>query len=356
MALFLRFNICIFLFSFLLSCAQKGDSSEVLRFDNDIKNNNNENSFKINGVSFVASQDSILPENIAPLKEIHANYAAIMPFGFIKSLEHPQIVYNQERQWFGETEQGAQQYIRMLHKNNLKVMMKPQIWVWHGEFTGLLKMASEEDWVELENSYRAFIIDYAKVAEAEKVEIFCIGTELETFIANRPKYWQKLIAEIQTVYKGKLTYAANWNEYEHVPFWGLLDFIGVDAYFPVSENKIPTVEESQNGWQPWKKELKTFSEKEHKKVLFTEYGYRSVDFAGKEPWKSDREMTSINLKAQTNLLEGLYQSVWEEDWFAGGFLWKWFIEHEKVGGDNDNQFSPQNKPAEEVVKKYYSKD
>jgi len=135
-----------------------------------------------------------------------------------------------------------------------------------------------------------------------------------------------------------------------------LDYIGVDAYFPVSENKTPTVEETRKGWQRWKEELKSVSEKESRKIIFTEYGYRSVDFAGKEPWVSDHKLMSMNFEAQTNTLQGLFKNVWSEDWFAGGFLWKWFIAHEQVGGESDNQFTPQNKPAEAVVKQYYSEN
>ncbi len=349
MTVLYRFAVCIFFCAFCTACAQKSNSSEK-------KLAKSEKISKINGVSFVASKDSILLGNIEPLKEIGANYAAVMPFAFIKSIDHPEIIYNQERQWFGETKVGVRQYIKMLHKNEIKVMMKPQIWIWDGVFTGLLQMASEEDWLQLEKSYTSFIIDFAEVAKAEKVEILCIGTELEKFIEHRPAYWQKLIAEIKTVYKGKLTYAANWDEYKRVPFWDALDYIGIDAYFPVSHAKTPTVAETVEGWKRWETELKSFSEKENKKILFAEYGFRSVDFAGKEPWKSDREMTSVNLEAQQKLLEGTYQTIWDEDWFAGGFLWKWFIIHEKVGGKTDNQFTPQNKPAEAVVKKYYGKE
>ncbi|MEZ4779733.1 MAG: glycoside hydrolase, partial [Flavobacteriaceae bacterium] len=90
-----------------------------------------------------------------------------------------------------------------------------------------------------------------------------------------------------------------------------------------------------------------------KPVLFTEYGYRSMDFAGKKPWDSNYQLSSINMEVQSNLLEGLYQEIWQEPWFAGGFIWKWFIAHEKAGGNTDNQFTPQNKPAEQIVKKTY---
>jgi hypothetical protein len=66
-------------------------------------------------------------------------------------------------------------------------------------------------------------------------------------------------------------------------------------------------------------------------------------------------MVHLNLEAQSNLSKGLYEEVWNETWFAGGFIWKWFIDHSEVGGAEDTQFTPQNKPVEAVVKEAYSK-
>ncbi|HZJ20576.1 MAG TPA: glycoside hydrolase, partial [Pricia sp.] len=106
---------------------------------------------KINGVSFVASRQKIAQEHVAEVVALHANHAAVMPFGFIKDINSPEIIFNTDRQWFGETKEGAMQYIELLHKNGIKTMVKPQIWIWKGEFTGTLKMASEADWKILEN-------------------------------------------------------------------------------------------------------------------------------------------------------------------------------------------------------------
>ncbi len=309
---------------------------------------------KINGISFVASRDSISQEHVAPLLQLNANYAAVMPFGFIKRLDHPEILYNTDRQWFGETFEGTKQYITKLQYNNIKVMLKPQIWIWHGEFTGHLSMATEKDWKLLEASYRNFILDFARLAEETNVSLLCIGTELEQFIKQRPTFWKQLISEIKSIYKGKLTYAANWDEYKNVPFWNQLDFIGVDAYFPISEEKTPTLQEAKNGWKEWKNEMKTVSENHNKKILFTEYGYRNTDFAGKEPWHSGRERKTINHDNQGTLLTALFEGVWQEPWMAGGFLWKWFISHDNSGGEMNNQFTVQNKPSQLVVQYYYS--
>ena len=311
---------------------------------------------KINGLSFVASRDAITETHTNPVVNVGANYCAIMPFGFIRKLENPNIVHNTSGQWFGETRAGAKQYIEELEKKGVKIMIKPQIWVWHGEFTGYIEMKTEANWVTLEESYTGFIMEYAELAEEVNADIFCIGTELEKFVANRPEYWSKLINNIKKIYKGKLTYAANWDEFKRTPFWKELDYIGVDAYFPVSDSKTPTVEECIEGWKIHKPVIKALSDKFKKPVMFTEYGYRSVDYTGKEPWKSDRSMNVVNLEGQTNTTQALFDTFWQEDWFAGGFIWKWFHKHSDVGGQNNSQYTPQNKPVETLIKSYYSKE
>lgn len=308
-----------------------------------------------NGISLVASPSLLEQDDISPLLELGTTDVAVMPFGFVRSLEHPEIIYNTSRQWFGETYEGAAQYIDLLKNNNLRVMLKPQIWIWRGEFTGQLQMRTEEAWQEFEQCYSAFILEYARLAAEKEVELFCIGTELENFIMHRPQFWNELIRMVKSIYKGKLTYAANWDEYKRVPFWGQLDFIGLDAYFPISESKTVTVANARMGWQSWKNEMKSISSRLEKPVLFTEYGYRSMDHAGKEPWTASGGDIPTNLEAQANLLTALYEELWGQPWFAGGFLWKWFVAHDRSGGPDNNRFTPQNKPAGMVVQYYYTR-
>lgn len=310
-------------------------------------------STKINGVSFEASNTPISKKHIAPVLHIHANYAAIMPFGYIKEVTNPNLVFNTEKQWYGETKAGAKQYIQELQSYNIKIMLKPQIWVWRGEFTGFIEMQNETDWKTFENAYSKFILAYAQQAQDMGVDIFCIGTELERFITNRPHYWENLIQNIKKIYKGKLTYAANWDEYKRTPFWKHLDYIGIDAYFPVSDSKTPLIEECLERLKSYKLEVYNLSKQHNKSILFTEFGYRSVDFSGKAPWKSDRTMDVVNLNAQTNTTKALFDSFWDEEWFAGGFVWKWHHNHASAGGLNNSRFTPQNKPAEHIIRTQY---
>jgi hypothetical protein len=310
---------------------------------------------KINGVSFVASRETVAQEHVAEVVQLNANHAAVMPFGFIRDPASPKIIFDTDRQWFGETKEGAIQYIELLHKNGIKTMVKPQIWIWKGVFTGTLKMNSEADWKTLEKSYEKFILTYAQMARETGSELFCIGTELEQFVLLRPDYWKRLIAKLRKVYPGKLTYAANWDEYPRVPFWQELDYIGIDAYFPLSEEKTPTVAQLQAGWQEPKKKIESLSETCNKPVLFTEYGYRSMDQNAWKPWLVDRHEEPVNLQAQANATQAILEEFWSEDWFAGGYVWKWFINHKQSGGEKDNRFTPQNKPAEGVLREFYKK-
>ena len=310
---------------------------------------------KINGVSYVASSEAVTQKNIEPIININANYAAIMPFGFIKNLNDPILQFEDKNRWFGETEKGVKQYISKLHENNIQIMLKPQIWVWHGEFTGNIKMTSNEDWKTFEDSYRQFMLTYARIAEDKQVDILCIGTELEKFIANSPRYWKELISEIRTIYKGKLTYAANWDEYTKTSFWNELEYIGIDGYFPLSKLKTPTEKALHGGWNKHKSKMKKVADSLNKKILFTEFGYRSVDYSASKPWEIDYSKTSVNLEGQSIALQVLFDQLWKEDWFAGGFIWKWFIDYKKSGGIHNSRFTPQNKPAEEIVKKHYEK-
>ncbi len=308
---------------------------------------------KINGVSFVASGVPIDSSHTNPMVRIHANYAAIMPFGFIQDLEHPEIFFNSERQWFGETLAGAKQYIESIREHDIKIMLKPQLWVWHGAYTGFIEMQNETDWKTLEDTYSKYILEYAHLAQELHVEIFCIGTELDFFIKNRPDFWFDLIKKVRTTYNGKLTYAANWDEFKRTPFWRELDFIGIDAYFPISDNRTPSVEDCIRGWDAHKPIIKKYADSINKPVVFTEYGYRSVDYSAKEPWKSDRNMTQVNLEAQKHATQALYDVFWHEPWFSGGFVWKWFHSHDTVGGNENSQYTPQNKPVESVIKSHY---
>lgn len=306
---------------------------------------------KINGISFVASNTELNNSYIEPVIKINANWVTLMPFGFMKTISDTSIIYDSNRQWWGERKIGIKKSTELFHKKNIKIMLKPQIWIPNG-FTGHIKMKSETDWLALENNYSKFILDYAKLAEEEHIEIFCIGTELNSFVTNRPIFWKNLIVKIREIYSGKITYAENWDTYKNVTFYKDIDYVGIDAYFPLSKSQTPTINELVKAWKPIKKEIQSLGKKFQKQIIFTEYGYQSRDFSAKEPWDFNFK-TNVNLEAQNNALAVILASFWKEKWFAGGFLWKWYDNYNNSGGLLDTDFTVQNKPSEKIINRFY---
>ena len=170
----------------------------------------------------------------------------------------------------------------------------------------------------------------------------------------RETFWRDLIAEIRAVYDGDLTYAANWyDDFEHIPFWDALDYVGVQAYFPLSEDEAPTVEALRAGWADHETSLRAVHEQTGKPVLFTEIGYRDVGHAAARPWEwPERHATPEADEAlQARLYTAFFEEVWPEPWLAGAMLWKFYPPSDR---DHAGDFTPQGKAAEAVIQRYFA--
>jgi len=306
---------------------------------------------KINGLTMVATRSPITIDQVDTLARFNPSHVAIVPYGFMKEEADPIVKFNLDWQWWGERVSGVDSTIQLLQKRKLRVMLKPQLWV-RGSYTGTITYNDEQDWMKFENSYRDYVLAFAKVAADLDIAIYCLGTEIDAIARARPLYFKKLIDSVKTIYDGKITYAANWDSYLDIPFWKDLDYIGVDAYFPVSDERTPTLAKVRKNWTSHLSTLQKLSDSTGKPVLFTEYGYVSADYAGKEPWQNAENGREENQQAQVELLQALYDTVWPQQWFAGGFLWKIHIERNIRG--LEKQYTPQNKIGEKTIYDHYS--
>jgi hypothetical protein len=260
-----------------------------------------------------------------------------------------------ENKWWGENKDGLAQCISMARKANLKIMLKPQVWI-RGGWVGGVQYTNEADWKAWEESYTAYIMASATLAEEHKLELFCIGTEYDLIAQQRTEFWRALIKSIRKVYKGKLVYSANWDKYMNIKFWDELDYIGISAYFPLADLKTPTSNYLASKWKKMESKLSSFSNKYNKKILFTEFGYLSVDNCADKTWELEDNIDAIpvNEECQANALEGLFQSLWTKDFMAGGFLWKWFSYTPRREGSRAKEYDPQGKKGMEVLSKFYN--
>lgn len=309
---------------------------------------------KINGLTFVAPPEPFSQNPMPAVQAVGAGWIAVVPYAFTRP-GTPNVQYHEHgQQWWGERPAGARETIRLAHEAGIRVMLKPQVWI-PRNWTGTLDFESTEDWATWEADYERYILRFAALADSTGADMFCIGTEFRTAIEKRPQFWNALILKIKAVYKGKLTYSSNWDDWDKVPFWAELDYIGLGGYFPLLQETTPDVDRLKKAWQPIRDRLKTFSRQQGKPVLFTEFGYLSVDSCGWRNWELERgiENRNINEQAQANCYEAIFSTFQHEDWWAGSFLWKWFPNMRGHEGYPERDYTPQGKKGEATLRKWY---
>lgn len=311
----------------------------------------------MNGVSFVAPPKEVPSSAFEPVLAVNANWVAIMPYAF-SSENSPEVHFDGERQWWGEKSAGVIKTIEYAKEKGLKIMLKPHVWVRGQGWTGDFDLDSEQEWREWENSYERYILHYSKISDSLKVDAFCIGLEYKNAVKERPVFWKRLIRKTRKIYSGPITYAANWDNYQLIPFWQDLDFIGINAYFPLSEEETPSVELLKHAWEKDKSSLEILYKRHKKPIVFTEYGYKSVDKGASNQWELEHHRKNgvePNFEVQQNAYAALFETIWMEDWFYGGFLWKWYPDGFSTYTPENADYTPQNKPVENVIRSWYKK-
>jgi len=307
------------------------------------------------GLSFVAPPDPFGNDPMQEVMAVSADCIAVIPFAYTRK-GSPSVRYNESGwQWWGERPEGVDKTLELAKENKIKVLLKPQVYV-VGSWPGGLEF-SNNDWAKWEKDYEAYILPMVDLAVKHDVEMFCVGTEFKMSVKKREHFWRQLIAKIRKKYNGKLGYASNWDAYQNVPFWDALDYVGINAYFPLVNKKTPTVDELKSAWQSKKNRISKFYKEVNKPILFTEFGYLSVDGCAHNTWELESKVKSlaINEEAQANAIEALFAVFWNEPSWHGGFIWKWFPNMKGHEGYVKRDYTPQNKKGYEVLKKWYSK-
>jgi hypothetical protein len=201
-------------------------------------------------------------------------------------------------------------------------------------------------------NYTAHIIMWAKLAEKLAIPIMSIGSELSSMDVHTDR-WRALIAQVRKVYRGKLTYSANWDHYFNVNFFDALDYAGVTGYFELQDKNAdvtvrPSTEELVHSWREVYVKLMRWQHRVKKPIIFTETGYLSQQGAAARPWDEGAQRP-IDLELQRRLYAS-FARVWDgEPRLAGNYFWNWF----GWGGHDSNEYTPRNKPAAREVMRWY---
>ena len=244
------------------------------------------------------------------------------------------------------SDECVKRYAKEIKNRGLKLCLYPMLMVdvdkkpWRGHIKG--DVDDIHNFFVKDNGYNNFIKHYTRLLK-DDIDVVIIGSEMigltSVFDDKNNNYpavdeFCNLAQDIKNIVNNntKITYTADWSEYHHNDrgdynmdkLWAdkNIDFIGIDAYFPLTDKSETTynIDEIKNGWfsgegydfyykdkqrtikeklnekYAWKN-LKWFIENEHyntdgtktlwkpksKKIWFMEYGFSSVDCCTNQP-------------------------------------------------------------------------
>lgn len=107
------------------------------------------------------------------------------------------------RRYAQTSERDIRYQIRLAKRNGARVFFKPVVepdTSWRGFIPG------RDEW--LRGDYKSFIVEMAKIAEEEEVDLFAVGSEYAQSLSNE-RGWRFVVEEVRKVFSGRLTYVGN---------------------------------------------------------------------------------------------------------------------------------------------------
>ncbi len=284
-------------------------------------------------------------ESLATARQAGCAWVAINLWWFQDTISSTEIY--PDYSWYSVSPESVIHAINRCHELGMKVMLKPNVDPKDGHWRGEINPSAE--WFE---AYTEFINYWADIAEANGVELFCVGCELIN-TTGWSSSWRDVIEDVRTHYTGPLVYAANHGNEQSVTWWDVLDYIGIDAYYPLTSKNDPTLAELKSAWNSRANNIENWRNYywPTKQVIFTEVGYTSTDGTNRTPWDYSGS-APLDLQEQADCYEALLSQLHVRDWWMGPFWWNWETDP-NAGGPTNKSHTPQNKPAEQVMSNYY---
>ncbi len=307
---------------------------------------------EMKGVSYTAwSSNAMLSaksdESLTKARATGCNWIAICVWRFQDDVDSTIIEADYSR--YSATVESVTHAIATCHNRGMKVMLKPMVDCRDGEWRGNIKPSA--DWF---NAYGDFMAFWAQIAQEHKVESFCVGCELVKTVSWSSS-WRSVAEAVKAHYAGSLTYAANHGNEKSIDWWDELDYIGIDAYYSLTNKNNPSLDKLKSAWESRADSIESWvnSDWPGMKVAFTEVGYQSVDGTNRTPWWRDPSSHAMDLQEQADCYEALLSVCGQRQWWLGAFWWNWETDPDGGGGD-DPYWTPMNKPAEDVLATHYA--
>jgi hypothetical protein len=236
--------------------------------------------------------------------------------------------------------------VRQAHALGLRVLLMPIVLLERAgpkDWRGSIQPRPLDEWLD---AYRSMLLYYALLCQREGVEALAVGSELCS-LEWHESYWRGLIAETRAVYGGQLTYSFNWDHYQVARWQDALDFVGLSAYFSLTQSREPALAELVEAWRPIQAQLAAWQARHGRPLVFLEIGYPSVDGGNMDPWNYVMP-GPLDHAEQALCYEALRRAWGGSELAAGLFFYDWW----EAGGPEDRTYTPRGKPAEAVLRRF----
>jgi len=293
-------------------------------------------------------------ELLDELARLGTNWISVTPFGRLWSLSSTDIQRDFEAN-YEDNQRGLERMVEQAHARGIKVLLIPHLWVETSGWRGEVDPGSAEGWLRYQRSYRAFVLGWATFAARAGVDAFSVGVECKSWSGRFAPYWKGLIGEVRGVFSGFLTYSANWDEAEQVVFWSELDWLGINAFYPLASHNGASYSDYLEGARRARDQVGALARTLGLPVLFVEVGYTTRRDAAVEPWLWPDDMTHVvyDEDEQARALSALIELFAPEPWFVGLFVWRYYADLDDVSQEHAWGFSPHGKRAERVLEQAF---
>lgn len=291
--------------------------------------------------------------NAAPwrqaIEDIHAfgvRRVTLVPYWFVDPRSGTVSATSAKDQPAGPSSTVLTETIKIGVDLGMDIAMKPLVEIdtasdfghqWRGdlEFEGAAQ-------IRFFTQYRDYIEEMAQLCVEHGATKLYLGSEMAAMTrqsSSRP-HWDDLIGSLNRTYRSgdrKLSYAANYDEFESIWFWQHLDDIAVDAYFPLATKHQatgrgnPSVDILRSRWKRELREFSNLSRKLDLPVTISEFGIVPFDLASTQPWNWAKPIVSDEApdedpQEMLNAIEALLDVTRDYgDWLSGIDFWHWRV-------------------------------
>ncbi|MBD3421804.1 MAG: hypothetical protein GF398_16950 [Chitinivibrionales bacterium] len=298
-------------------------------------------------VFFMSHRNAFKPadfkSNIAEIESTGVTHVYLIPYFFSPDESSDTIFPTEETINHADLDHA----IRICLESGLTPILKPHIDLLNKTPRFNISPSDGKSW---KRNYLDFIDPYLQLSEQYALSCFVIATELDNVV--NASWFEEIIAHARRAYSGELIYAASFDHFLECEIWDKVDKIGINAYYNLSNSdRDCTMAALSESWNHYLQVITDFSILKGKAVILTEVGYCSKQGSSINPgnWHAG---TDISPQHQAHAYEALLMQAARFDRIKGIYWWQW--ELNGVGGMDNIDYTPKNKPAEDILRNYWN--